>query len=484
MPGTGVAQLVDDTLLAGPGRGARLRLGRPVDLDTLRALVADRQAELADLGLRPGGTLALWLPPSLEYVATLLAAWRTGAQVVLLDHRLTRHEVDTALARLRPQILVSASGGVGSPLRGHHAVTANLAALAGRPARTGHALVQLSSGSTGPSKVIGRTAESLAAEIERYTRIGGMPAAGDRIVVLSSLTHTFGLVGGLLHGLAAGVEVVLPDQLTSNGILAAIGWDSDAGDAPTTVMGVPFHMELMAAVSAPPALPQLVAAVSGGELIRPGVADAFALRYGVRLGQCYGMTEVGVIAMDPRGTHRPGVGPAAPGMRVRVEAGELLIGVEPTPYLGAADPDRWADGWLRTRDAGTIDAATGSIRVLGRLDSQVSIGGMKVDLSEVEHELTGLPGVTEAIVVFDRGIEAYLALASPATPEAVDEALAGRLAPFKRPSQLHVVPRLPRTPSGKRIRDLESLRAAAGWPGATTATDPAPTPDAYARKGS
>ena len=469
--------LVDETLLAGPGHEVRLWFGEPVDLATLRRLVTGRHAELTRLGLRPGGSMALWLPPSLEYVATLLAGWRAGAQLVLLDYRLTRHEVDAALARLRPQVLVSAGGGVGSALRGHHPVTASLAALAGRPARTPHALVQLSSGSTGPSKVIGRTAASLAAEIERYGRIAGMPGHGERIVILSSLTHTYGLVGGLLHGLARGAQVVLADQLTSNGIIAAV-----SAAVPTVVLGVPFHLELMAAVTRAPALPRLTAAICGGEPVRPELPAAFAQRYGVRLGQCYGMTEVGVIAMDPAGVFGPGVGPPAPGMSVRVDAGELLVGVEQTPYLGEADPARWAGGWLRTRDAGTVDPDTGSVRVLGRLDSQVCVGGMKVDLGEVEHTLAGLPGVSEAIVVFDGGIEAYLALSAPATPEGIDEELAGRLAPYKRPRQLHVVPRLPRTPSGKRIRDLASLRAAAGGNGAATAPGPG-RPDVFARKG-
>ena len=451
-------------VLHGPGSDSEvgLWLGGPVTLGALRRLVAQRQDQLRDAGIGPGASMAVWLPASLAYVSTLLASWCLGAQVVLLDHRLTRHEVDRALVRLRPQLLVSPRTPVPEvPLRGHHPVTAFDTVLAGHPAETEHALVQLSSGSTGPSKVIGRTAGGILAELARYRRVPGMPGRGERVVVLSSLNHTFGLIGGLLHGLHAGAEVVLADRLTSNGILISIA----AGRAPTTVLGVPFHLELMAAVTRPPALPQLVGAVSAGELIRPAVPAAFADRYQLPLGECYGMTEVGLIAMDIAGAHRPAIGPPAPGIEVRAEGGELLVACPSTPYLCEADPARWAGGWLRTRDAGTVDPVTGAVRILGRLDSQVSVGGLTVDLSEVEHTLTGLPGVAEATVVFDGGIDAYLALRPAANAAAIDEALAGRLAPFKRPRQLHVVSRLPRTASGKQIRDLESLRAAAGWPG-------------------
>ena len=70
--------------------------GRTLDeaRDTLRKLVDEQQQRLADAGLARGGTVALRLPPSLTYVAMLLAAWRIGAQVSLVDHRLTQHEVE------------------------------------------------------------------------------------------------------------------------------------------------------------------------------------------------------------------------------------------------------------------------------------------------------------------------------------------------------------------------------------------------------
>ena len=49
---------------------------------------------------------------------------------------------------------------------------------------------------------------------------------------------------------------------------------------------------------------------TGGELVRADVRGRFTERYRVRLGNMYGMTEVGVIATDLFGEHRPAVAPA------------------------------------------------------------------------------------------------------------------------------------------------------------------------------
>jgi acyl-coenzyme A synthetase/AMP-(fatty) acid ligase len=442
---------VDETILTGRGDAPCLVFDSVLTRAELLALVADRQARLTDAGLRPGGTVALNLPPSLSYVAALLAAWRIGAQVLLLDHRLTPHEVTTAVRRLGSQLLVRGSAVPGA-LRGYAVTEAVVDALPdGRPAPTRHALLQLSSGSTGPSKVIGRTAQSLLDELDRYAKIDGSPEPGERIVLLASMVHVLGLVGGLLHALRAGCTLVLPPRLTVDGIRHAVAAD----DTPATLLGVPFHLELLASGAVASPLPGLKRMTTGGELVRPALHDAFTGRYGVPLGTMYGMTEVGVIATDMVGAHRPALEPA-PGITIAARAGELVIQLPASPYVGATDPTRYVDGWLHTRDAGTVDG--GLVTVHGRHDSQVSVGGLKVDLTEVEQTLAALPGVAAVVVVYDRGIEAY---AETTDPAGVTRALAALLAPYKRPRHLHAVERLPRTATGKLVRDPAALRLTA-----------------------
>lgn len=451
-------------------------------------MVEGGQRQLERAGLARGGTVALRLPPGLSYVSTLLAAWRSGAQVSLLDHRLTRVEVDRALARLAPQILVEPDGPVSTALRGYAEVepvaitldggrpawdrSASAEQSAGDPSTPGsaaaapeHVLVQLSSGSTGPSKVIARTAQDLEAELGRYDRLADFPSSGERIVLLSSMVHVLGLVGGLLWALHAGAQLVLPERLTAAGILDAVA----AGDKPTTIIGVPFYAELLAGTPSTAHLPSLARMIVAGELVRPGVPEAFTARYGVPLGTMYGMTELGVIATDLGGLLRPAVEPTH-GLDLRIDAGELHIRMPESPYVGESDPTRWSEGWLHTRDAATLDPETGHVVILGRRDSQVSIGGLKVDLTEVEQTLGAVPGVAEAVVVFDAGaIEAYLAVAEDAVVEEIREKLAVELAAYKLPRHLRVLPSLPRTATGKLLRDTEALRKAAAPPAAAGA---------------
>jgi len=444
---------VDEVLLAGAADDVCLHLGAPVSRGELRRLVAERHRALADAGLRRGGSVALCLPPSLAFITNLLASWQIGAQASLLDHRLTAFEVDVALQRLAPQVVVTArSSAAGGPLRGFSEVAERVDAYPGQPAATSHAVIQLSSGSTGPSKIIGRDAASLVEEVRRYTLIDGVPRGGERIVSLASMVHVLGLVGGLLYSLHAGVQLTIPARTTADGILSAVA----ASEQPTTLLGVPFHIELLASVLSPPSLPQLTGMTTGGELVRADVYDAFVDRYQVRLGNMYGMTEVGVIATDLFGVNRPAVMPA-PGLRVREEGGELHVSLPASPYLGTQDPNRWSDGWLHTKDAGSVDPVTGLVRVLGRRDSQVSVGGLKVDLTEVEHMLAALPEVTGAVVVHDHAIEAYLVLAEGAEASAVEREITTRLAGYKRPRRLHVVKELPRTTTGKLVRDRTVL---------------------------
>ena len=424
----------------------------------LRESVAAEAAVFASAGIGPGSTVALQVPPSFTQVEALFALWTLGAQVQLVDHRLKPAEVEVLRALCRPQHLVRA-GVPGWSVRGfrsrHELVTERRAD--GRPAATDHRLVQFSSGSTGVPKVIGRTPASLADEVTRFTRIDGMPVAGERVLLLSSTAHSFGLIAGLLHSLALGVEVVFPRRVSAHDVLAAAR-DVDA------VFGVPFHYDLLGAADEVPALPRLRAAVSGGELMPPEVAARFADRFGVAVGESYGTTETGVIAMDVSGARRPAVGPPAPGVRVRVRDGELDVALDRTPYLAGGDGGRYVDGWLRTRDRAEL-RPDGAVRVLGRGDSLVVVAGLKVDLTEVTAVLTEHPDVREAVLVHDTAITAYVGTDNPdlTGPDLVRWARE-RLADHKLPKVVRLLPALPRTANGKLVRDPAALRTAQPHP--------------------
>jgi acyl-coenzyme A synthetase/AMP-(fatty) acid ligase len=197
--------------------------------------------------------------------------------------------------------------------------------------------------------------------------------------------------------------------------------------------------------------------LSGGELIRPEVEERFSALYGLPIGQGYGTTETGIIAMDVTGATRPTVGPVCDGVRLRVRDGQVEVGLDRSPYLSEPYQVRYQDGWWRTGDRGEL-TGDGLLTLHGRADSLVIVGGHKVDLLEVEAVLRAHPLVDEAIVVHDDVVEAYVATSSP---ELDDTAVAGwcaaRLADFKQPRVVRVLRTLPRTSNGKLVRDRAVL---------------------------
>ncbi|WNZ12484.1 class I adenylate-forming enzyme family protein [Streptomyces sp. 11x1] len=425
----------------------------------LRERVAKQAAVFAGYDIGPGSTVGLRTPPSFTQVEVLLALWRLGAQVMLFDFRLKPAEVDALCAVCRPQFMVRAGANVRAAFgfRSEYEV-ATECRRAGRAADGGHRLVQFSSGSTGRPKVIGRSAGSIAAELESFAAVAGMPVEGDRLLLLSSTAHSFGLVGGLLHALAAGVSVVFAPRVSARDILR-----TSLDHRITALFGVPMHYELLASALDPPALPTLRTAVSGGELMPPEVAARFAERYGVMVGEAYGTTETGIVAIDVGGTLRPSVGRPAPGVVVRAHKGELDVALAESPYLFDSGGTQYTDGWLHTRDRAAV-GADGTVTVGGRADSLVVIGGLKVDLTEVEHVLRAHPAVEQAVLVHEDVTEAYVALAAGAGSPSVEELLRWcreRLADYKLPRVIRLLEDLPRTSNGKLVRRAATLQAAA-----------------------
>jgi O-succinylbenzoic acid--CoA ligase len=105
-------------------------------------------------------------------------------------------------------------------------------------------------------------------------------------------------------------------------------------------------------------------------------------------------------------------------------------------------------------------------RLLGRADSIVKVGGKRFSTHEVVAAALAQPHVEQAVAVtFQRFDETAVALfvmpaagAALAAPE-LRAALALRLAPFKLPRQINIVPELPLLANGKP--DLGALRALA-----------------------
>ena len=179
----------------------------------------------------------------------------------------------------------------------------------------------------------------------------------------------------------------------------------------------------------------------------------------------YGLTEAcSQVTTQRYGTvnrGEAGSGAPLPGTEVRIGDDAAIHVRGPTlfsGYLPAGDPPFLEGGWLATGDRGRLDDA-GNLHVLGRRTDRIVTGGENVDPVEVEQALEALPGVAEACVFGvpdEEWGERVCAAVVPAGPGVGWDELAarlgelrGRLAPFKRPRWLALLPSLPRNRTGK-----------------------------------
>ncbi|MEU4565458.1 class I adenylate-forming enzyme family protein [Micromonospora sp. NPDC023956] len=427
---------------------------RAVTYGELREQVRSLAATLAAEGVGRGSSVALRMPPSLTLLYALLAAWSRGAQVMLVEARSTAFEVDRLLGICEPEFVLTAPPS--SPMARYLAEDVPFTTerrATGRPAAPDVCLVQASSGSTGQPKVIGRSPTALLAELDRYAALEGMPVAGERVLLLNSVIHSMGLVGGVLHGLNSGAQMVFPARMRAETMV-----ETARATESSAIFGVPVHFALLAR-SAPGAVPSLRLAVSAGELLPLRVWTQFRQRYGLPISPVYGTTETGIIAADlVSGAEPPVLGRPTTGTEVDVVAGELRVRMARTPYLWSDRADRFQDGWLRTFDRCDRDPATGLLTYRGRADSMVAIGGLKVDLIEVEQTLLLHPQVGEAVVVFGDVIEAYVGGDVALTAADLANWCRSRLSDYKVPKLFRLSPAVPRNANGKVIRDREILR--------------------------
>jgi len=124
------------------------------------------------------------------------------------------------------------------------------------------------------------------------------------------------------------------------------------------------------------------------------------------------------------------------------------------------------DGWLRTGDGGYLNQA-GYLFLTDRIKDMIVTGAENVYPAEVEEVLAQHPGVVE-VAVFgvpdERWGEIVTAAVVAGAGEVSAQELVGfareRLAGYKLPRRVHLVPELPKTATGKISK--KDLRARFG----------------------
>jgi acyl-coenzyme A synthetase/AMP-(fatty) acid ligase len=421
-----------------------LRAGNEITGERLRREIGMLAGLLRTHGVRSNNTVALQGTSSFTLLWSILALWSLGAQVLLLEPRLGQAERTELLDRCAPQFLVNVGGlhyRGGVFLDECEVLVRRLPG--GQEARSSHCVVQFSSGTTGQSKIIGRTSESLLVELDRLRALDGMPTAGERVAVLEPVTHSFGLIGGLLHALSVGAVAVFPADQDPRAIAAA-------ATPSHVVLGNPGHFAALARLPGV-VLPHLRLAVSSGEMLSRRDFEAFRRRYGIRVGQAYGTTETGIVATDFAGAAGPPtVGLPVPGVRTRVLHDVLQVHVPQSPYLFEHEP--WLGGWLSTQDIVDHDPHSGAIRLRGRT------GHTDPHLVEIESVLHAHQQVVEAVALGMDPIEAYVASATDLDHGELTAWCQRFLGNRAKPAAYYVARELPRTANGKVLRCRAGLR--------------------------
>jgi acyl-coenzyme A synthetase/AMP-(fatty) acid ligase len=203
-------------------------------------------------------------------------------------------------------------------------------------------------------------------------------------------------------------------------------------------------------------------------------ADAFTEKYGIPVLTSYAATEFGggvagwTLPDYQRywQAKRGSVGRANPGAQLRVvdDAGAQvepdqigLLEVKPGQLGPSAQ-------WMRTTDMARIDT-DGFVWIVGRADQAIIRGGFKVMPDDVRVALERHPAVAGAAVIGrpdERLGETPVAIvelreSGSADTGALVEFLRSRLARYEIPTEIAIVPAIPRTPSGKP--DLGAIRS-------------------------
>ncbi|MEB4207538.1 acetate--CoA ligase [Mycobacterium sp. 94-17] len=207
-------------------------------------------------------------------------------------------------------------------------------------------------------------------------------------------------------------------------------------------------------------------------------------------------TETGAATISPL----PGVAAAKPGSAMRPLPGisakivddhgeELVPGIhqgehvtgylvldQPWPSMLRGiwgDPERYAEtywsrfaeqGWYFAGDSAYYDR-DGAIWVVGRIDDVMNVSGHRLSSAELESALVGHSGVAEAAVVAradettGQAICAFVVVCAEyevhdGIVEELRAEVAREISPIAKPREIHVVPELPKTRSGKIMRRL------------------------------
>jgi len=485
-----------------------------------RTLAAARG--LASLGLAPGERVAILLPNGLPNLHAYFATSAAGGVPVPINTFLAAPEVASVvedseaaclvvtrrrlaalaswldkLPALRVIVLVEGEGHAEAPAPGGIRVVdwETMAAggdgveLPAPPAPGDLAVLTYTSGTTGRIKGVMLSHANLLANARGCLDAVRLQRS-DRLLLFLPMFHSLTQTVCLILPRMATLPVVLLPGVDRAAIRTAL-----RRFRPTIFLAVPAVYTAMAD-NAPATVARWLNPIrvylSGAAPLPRDVLQRFEKAWKRPLCEGYGLSEAApVVCLNPVDGQRKGgsVGPPIPGVEVRIvgedggevlngEVGEILVrgpnvmaGYHRRPEETAA---ALRDGWLHTGDLGHLDE-DGYLFIVGRQKEMLIYRGMNVYPREIEEVLAGHPDVTEAAVIglddVQKGEVPHAAVALRSGASATERALRAhcksRLALYKVPRSILILPSLPRNPTGKILKDrvresIVASRPAAG----------------------
>jgi long-chain acyl-CoA synthetase len=494
---TRISDVINPWVENSPNRIALVETSGTWTYRQLALIVARTQTWLRDSGVRSGDRVMIVCENCRSFVAIVLALAGLDAWPVLVNARLSAREVDeirdncgarrvifttsvSPQARehaKRHEAVIQEAAGLGPIALGPLNETVTPEPVDPEAAQRVAALIY-TSGTTGLPKGVMLTHQNLLFVAAGSAKIRSL-TPDDRLYGVLPMSHAVGLSVVLLGSLLSGATLYLASRFDPVAALATL-----EKERLTVMLGAPGMFSLLADYAKLKGLqsltfPALRVISSSGAPLQPTVKSQAEGLFGMVLHNGYGVTECSPnISQTMVGEHRTdtSVGKVLPGVEVQLvgsdqkpvaerEVGELWVrgpnvmkGYYHAPEETAAAINH--EGWFNTCDLARLE--NGYLFIVGRTNELIVRFGENVYPAEVEAVLNAHPAVVRSAVI-GRTVEGteggeevvafvQLAPASLASEAELAEHAAKHLAPYKRPSQILLMPSMPLTPTGKVIK--------------------------------
>lgn len=492
-----IYEFLADSVRRFPNKTAVVHHGRRITYAALYAQAERFAGVLARHGVKRGDRVILYAENSIEYVVAYFGILKAGAVVVAVNTQMVAREAGFIIGDCAPALIVTETSRTG-------AVTAALALLpvkppvvavtiaddprpdcAAPPATTDQdlACIIYTSGTTGKPKGVMLTHANIAANTESIVAYLGLRST-DSVMVVLPFYYSYGHSLLTTHIKAGGTLVIDNRFLYPNTILETMEQEKVTGFA-----GVPSHYAILVRKSALAQYPLrcLRYVTQAGGAMSPDMIREFRsivphAAFYVMYGQTEASARLSYLPPEHLDMKYGSIGRGIPGVDLAVvddtgrpvrpgETGEIIARGANIMAGYWQSPSETAhvlrDGWLYTGDLARVDE-DGFIYIVSRKKDMIKSGAHRISPIEIEDVVAAMPGVLECAVV---GVpddilgEAIMLCVVPTDEnrldvEAVMRFCRERIASFKMPRKIRIMPSLPKTASGKVKRG--ELRAVGG----------------------